>query len=341
MTRVVQNILTAVALGLFALLALLLVFQMAEWAPLRNFGGAILAGIPPGLQMTILIVGILLVLAVLVLAILQMRREKYITKTSENGTVTISESAITRYIRQVAKEVESVRSVRTRILNGRAGMIVDIYANVLVSDTLPRIEQTIRSRVREALERTLGVGGVESINVVIEGFQKIGAPTGASTQHKVSAPKAETPPAVAPGVSPTAGTVAPTITVEEETVRAKAARTDIKSIEHLSATETPVVKDEPEARVLPAEPPEGLAAPVGEAPPPTGETSAWGPAGASEGEAQDITPPSGEVGEHVTAPVGRTGEDITPGPEPIEPERDVANESETQAAETERTERHP
>ncbi|MCX8035988.1 MAG: alkaline shock response membrane anchor protein AmaP [Candidatus Sumerlaeia bacterium] len=173
MIRRLQIILITLCLILFFLLALALVFERSGWQPLETFGAQAIESIPPTLQMLILLAVLAAILLIGALTLHQLRGDVLITREGEEGTVTIVESAIRRYIRQVAMDMGAVRKVRTRITNTPQGLAVDLFANVIVTDTLVKIEQTIRSRVREALEQTLGVGGVASINVIVENFEKV------------------------------------------------------------------------------------------------------------------------------------------------------------------------
>jgi uncharacterized alkaline shock family protein YloU len=175
MVQRIRCILTTICLVVLFFMALLLLFQMSPWVPLSNFGSQILGSIPTSVQVLILLAAIAMVVVIGVLWARSLREEVLITKTGEEGSVTIVESAIVRYIKQVALEMESVQSVRAHIANTAQGLVVEMFVNVLVTETLPRIEQTIRARVREALEQTLGVGGVAAINVVVENFEKVAA----------------------------------------------------------------------------------------------------------------------------------------------------------------------
>jgi hypothetical protein len=94
-------------------------------------------------------------------------------------------------VRQVAANIDSVQNVKARLKNAPAGLVVDLHTRVLVTDSLPRIEERIRLQVRQALEETLGVGSVAAINVIIEGFEK--------------APLPEPPAVAAPSVAAPAG----------------------------------------------------------------------------------------------------------------------------------------
>jgi uncharacterized alkaline shock family protein YloU len=172
MVRRIQVVLVSICLVLFFLVSLILLLQMVPWAPVRDFGVQV-ADYTASAHFLIFLAAIVVVLAIGVLEVRLLRETVLITKEGEEGKVTIVESAITRYIRQVAAEIESVQSVRTKISSTPEGLVVELFAKVLVTDTLPRIEQAIRSRVREALEQTLGVGGVAAINVVVEGFEKV------------------------------------------------------------------------------------------------------------------------------------------------------------------------
>jgi uncharacterized alkaline shock family protein YloU len=180
MVRRIQIILVVICLVLLFLLSLVFVLQMIPWSPVSDFGIRVAETISANVRFLIFLAASVLVLAIGVLQLRELRETILITKDGEEGRVTIVESAITRYIKQVASDIDSVQNVRPRITSTPRGLVIDLFAKVVVTDTLPRIEQTIRACVREALEQTLGVGGVAAINVVIEGFQKVGPRTGSA-----------------------------------------------------------------------------------------------------------------------------------------------------------------
>ncbi|MBM3335166.1 alkaline shock response membrane anchor protein AmaP [Candidatus Sumerlaeota bacterium] len=175
MIRRIQTILITICLVLFFVESLLLLFAVSSWEPLQAFFAQAFTvpapSVPASVQVLILIVGLVLVLVIGYFQVLQLREEVFFTRQTDEGAVTISDSAIRRYVRQVAADVESVQNVQARVSNTEKGLVVDLLAKVVVTDTLPRIEQIIRARVREALEQTLGVGSVAAINVIIEKFE--------------------------------------------------------------------------------------------------------------------------------------------------------------------------
>ena len=191
MIRRIQTILVAICLVLFFFQALFLLFSRAPWEPLQVFFAQAFTvpapSVPISVQVLILIIGLVLVLVIGYFQVLQLREEVFFTRQTEEGAVTISDSAIRRYVRQVAADVESVQNVQARVTNTDKGLVVDLLAKVVVTDTLPRIEQIIRARVREALEQTLGVGSVAAINVIIEKFEMaVSRPLPSTTSVKLS-----------------------------------------------------------------------------------------------------------------------------------------------------------
>lgn len=167
MVRHIQTILTAICLVLFFFVALLLLIER-PWIslPLVNYD------VPLIVQMVVLLAAVAMILIVGALAMRQLRKEAYITKESDDGSVTIVESAITDYLEQVVADVDAVQSAWTKIGSTPKGLVVEVFTKVSLTETLPRIKQTIQERVREALEQTLGVGGVAAINVKFKGFGK-------------------------------------------------------------------------------------------------------------------------------------------------------------------------
>ena len=195
MIRRTQIVLISICLVLFFFTGMVLMLQNAAWPSVSDFGMRIMESIPSSVLFWVFLLAIVVILLIGALELRHLSQTALITREGEEGRVTIVESAITRYIKQVAADIESVQSVRTRITNTPQGLVVDLYAHVLVTDTLPRIEQTIRTRVREALEQTLGVGGVAAINVVIEGFQKVGpAPAPPETSREIKLTSEPRPP---------------------------------------------------------------------------------------------------------------------------------------------------
>lgn len=192
----IRTVLVVACLTVFFFVALLLLLQMAPWEPLREFAekaigrrwvaseegmiavssGESQIAIGAVVQAGVLIASLVIIVAVGVVSLQGLRDRIHITKEGEDGSVTIVESAITRYIKQVALDIDSVQTVRSVIKSTNEGLVVDLRTRVLVTETLPRIERAIRERVRVALEETLGVGGVAAINVIIEDFEKAASP---------------------------------------------------------------------------------------------------------------------------------------------------------------------
>lgn len=191
MVKNIRVVLAAICLFVFFIVALVILLQMAPWAVVSEFGRQLVQSIPPAAQATVLIVSVILMLIVGCLAVRELREQVHITKESDEGSVTVVESAITRFIRQVALDIESVEKVRTELSSTPDGLVVDLFTKVLVTETLPEIEGTIRSRVRKALEETLGVGGVAAINVVVEDFRKAESLPGGTSLKVTPTPAAK------------------------------------------------------------------------------------------------------------------------------------------------------
>jgi uncharacterized alkaline shock family protein YloU len=194
MIRRIRTVLVAFCLILFFFVALIVVCQpsICPFEFVSKHGVRVAESISPTVQGIVLIVSLGMLLVIGALAAQSLREQVYITKETEEGSVTILEPAISRYIRQIAMDIESVQSVRAQLTNTREGIVVDLFARVLVSDSLPKIEQLVRTRVRAGLEETLGVGSVSAINVVIEGFQKAESPAPAPVEATAVEP-VETP----------------------------------------------------------------------------------------------------------------------------------------------------
>jgi uncharacterized alkaline shock family protein YloU len=194
MLRRIRTVLVTLCLILFFFVALIAVTQpsICPFEFISKHGVRVAESISPTVQGVVLIVALGMLLVIGALAVQSLREQVYITKETEEGSVTILEPAISRYIRQIAMDIDSVQSVRAQLTNTREGIVVDLFARVLVINSLPKIEQLIRTRVRAGLEETLGVGSVAAINVVIEGFQKAES-TGPAAAEATTVEPVETP----------------------------------------------------------------------------------------------------------------------------------------------------
>lgn len=177
--RILQKILNAFCLVVLFLTATVILFQRSPWFWLENMGNQIVEWLPVLAQNALLVAALLSVLALAGIAWRRFRGEVLITRETDDGSVTIVESAIKRYMKQAAADLDSVLSVRTEIHNARDGMVIDVYAKVRVTESLTQIERAIRSRMRQALEETLGLGSVATINVIVEEFELVGSKPGA------------------------------------------------------------------------------------------------------------------------------------------------------------------
>jgi uncharacterized alkaline shock family protein YloU len=335
MTRIIQHVLIAICLGLFFVIALLLMFQLSAWQPVHDFGASVIGKMSPMLQGTILVFAMLLMVAILVLAFERMRQEVHITRETENGTVTIVESAIARFVQQAVAEVEAVkrRTVRARITNTRAGLVVDVRTRVVATEPLPRIEQTIRSRVRQSLDRVLGTGAVAVINVVIDGFEETGAraaeaaPAGAPAETGGEAPSPAPEPAPAPAPSSPVAAEPPEIPIA----------TRDQAIPPKPETQRPAREEGPDTQKPDSNGGPTTQRPAREERPESVEPPSW--------SFEQATSPVPVNDEPSIAPFEEFGRDLTTGPdvEPAQPqhaesEQNVTSGSRPETAESERPE---
>lgn len=94
-------------------------------------------------------------------------RERTIYVESEQGMITISESAIVEFIKKVAREIQAVMDVSAKVRNSPNGAVVKIRVKVKAIERLPDIHKEVRSRVEEGLRNVLGIDQIADVRVLI------------------------------------------------------------------------------------------------------------------------------------------------------------------------------
>ncbi len=123
------------------------------------------------------VVGLVLILSVLLrLSAGSKRRKKetFIDFQSEDGSVGISTQAIQDFIERVGKEFAAVKSIESRLIQGKGNLDIVMGVRVVSGNKIPELSQVLQQRVRESVRESLGLEGIGSITVQVK--EIVGAP---------------------------------------------------------------------------------------------------------------------------------------------------------------------
>lgn len=98
------------------------------------------------------------------------RGVSYIRIESAEGVVRVSVSAIADLLGRVGAGLPSVVSVRPVIRARGERLRVDLHCRVQAGASVPELSRILRQRVRETLQRGIGVGEIETVAVTIRGI---------------------------------------------------------------------------------------------------------------------------------------------------------------------------
>ena len=121
-------------------------------------------------------VGAILILAVVLrwAAGFGRKRTAYIDYQSEGGSVGISTRAIQDFIERVCREFEGVKSIESRLIQGKGGLDIVIGLRVQSDNRIPELSQNLQQRIRESVRESLGLDELGKITVQVK--EIVGAP---------------------------------------------------------------------------------------------------------------------------------------------------------------------
>ncbi|MDZ4198144.1 MAG: alkaline shock response membrane anchor protein AmaP [Kiritimatiellia bacterium] len=102
-----------------------------------------------------------------ILTALPCRANAYVTFNTEGGGVSVSVHAIRDYLARAGTEDPSILSVRPTVCAQKDSLKVTLEIRVQAGSSIPDIGQAIQTRVRQSIERDLGLPRVETIRVKI------------------------------------------------------------------------------------------------------------------------------------------------------------------------------
>jgi uncharacterized alkaline shock family protein YloU len=134
-------------------------------------------------------VGAILILAVILRWIggLGKKKTAYIDYQSEGGSVGISIRAIQDFIERVGREFPGVKSMETRLIQGKGILDIVVGIRVLSDNRIPELSQQLQQRIRESVRESLGLDEIGTITVQVK--EIVGAPE--APEHPVEEESAQ------------------------------------------------------------------------------------------------------------------------------------------------------
>ena len=108
-------------------------------------------------------------------------KESFIDFQSEDGNVGISTKAIQDFIERVGREFAAVKSIESRLVQGKGILDIVVAVRVQTGNKIPELSQVLQQRIRESVRESLGLEGIGKITVQVK--EIIGAPEAPSKSH--------------------------------------------------------------------------------------------------------------------------------------------------------------
>jgi uncharacterized alkaline shock family protein YloU len=101
-------------------------------------------------------------------------KETFIDFQSDEGSVGISTQAIQDFIERVGKEFAAVKSIESKLMQGKSGLDIAVGVRVLSGNKIPELSQVLQQRIRESVRESLGLEEIGKITIQVK--EIIGAP---------------------------------------------------------------------------------------------------------------------------------------------------------------------
>ena len=95
-------------------------------------------------------------------------KDAFIDFQSEDGNVGISTQAIQDFIERVGKEFAAVKSIESRLIQGKGDLDIIVGVRVLSGNKIPELSQVLQQRIRESVRESLGLEGIGTISVRVK-----------------------------------------------------------------------------------------------------------------------------------------------------------------------------
>lgn len=168
-----KGLLSFIALVLLEVLGIMgLLSQLGSVFPTLASGIIIFASsFKPISMIAVSITFILIPITYFLLLIKVSIHKREVVLKTEAGNIIISESAISKYLKNVLSNLPCVNSVRSKIFDTSRGIHVKVDVEIKLSDTLINIEKEIREEIKRSLIEKIGFVKIAQIDVRIEEFK--------------------------------------------------------------------------------------------------------------------------------------------------------------------------
>ena len=96
------------------------------------------------------------------------KKDAFIDFQSEDGSVGISTKAIQDFIERVGREFAAVKSIESRLIQGKGNLDIIVGVRVLSGNKIPELSQVLQQRIRESVRESLGLEGIGTITVRVK-----------------------------------------------------------------------------------------------------------------------------------------------------------------------------
>lgn len=96
------------------------------------------------------------------------KKEAFIDFQSEDGSVGISTKAIQDFIERVGTEFAAVKSIESKLIQGKGDLDIVVGVRVLSGNKIPELSQVLQQRIRESVRESLGLEGIGTIKVQVK-----------------------------------------------------------------------------------------------------------------------------------------------------------------------------
>ncbi len=98
------------------------------------------------------------------------RSEPYVSLDGPGGAVRVSVAAISELLARVGSDFPAVMAIRPVVAARGDALRVDLQCRVRAGTAIPTLSRALQDRVREALQRVIGINEVECVRVTVRGI---------------------------------------------------------------------------------------------------------------------------------------------------------------------------
>ena len=117
------------------------------------------------------LLGALLLLLILLFLLRKRQPKSIVAYKTENGSVTVSRSAVIELVRAACEQVGQVSRPKLKVFTSKGLTNFKIQIQLASGGRLKDIEQTLQSHLRERLSQNLGIENLGTINIIVTSFK--------------------------------------------------------------------------------------------------------------------------------------------------------------------------